>query len=106
MRVDVAEDENAFLIHADVPGYSREDLKVEVEDGILNISAEKKEEKEEKNDHYHVRERCFGSFSRSFSLPKHVASEKIEATVKDGVLTVTVPKAEASRPRQIDVKVH
>ncbi|MEW5723497.1 MAG: Hsp20/alpha crystallin family protein [Thermodesulfobacteriota bacterium] len=105
-KVDVVEGETEYKITAEVPGYAREDLKVEVDNGVLRLSAEKKEEKEEKKENYHLRERRYGSFARSFNLPENVDGGKIEAKVKDGVLTVIVPKAEPSRPKQIEVKVH
>lgn len=105
-KVDVSESENEFIIRAEVPGYKTEDIRVQVENGVLKLSAEHNEEKEEKKENYHLKERRYGSFNRSFKLPENVDGEKIEASAKDGVLTIRIPKVEASQPKQIEVKVH
>ena len=101
--VDVRESEEAFVFTAELPGISGEAVEITVEDGILTLSGERRfnEEDEEKN--YRRIERAYGSFSRSFRLPSAVDAEKIEATFADGLLTVTVPKAEIAKARKIDI---
>lgn len=104
--VDVAEDEHGFVIKVEIPGYSKDDVNVEFENGVLKISAEHNEEKEEKNERYHVRERRTGSFGRKFTLPENVDSEKITAAAKDGILTVNVPKLELEEPKPVRIQVN
>ena len=105
-KVDITEEDEAYLVKAELPGFPKEEVKVDVEEGVLHLRAEHKEEKEEKKDNYHLRERRFGSFSRSFRLPDHVAADKVEASMENGVLTVKLPKTEEAAPRRIDVQVH
>lgn len=105
-RVDVTENEESFVLTAETPGLDAKDVKVELEEGILKLSAEHKEEKEEKKGNYHIKERRSGSFVRSFRLPDNVDPEKIEATAKDGVLTLTIPKVEPEEPKRIEIEVH
>ncbi len=105
-KVDVSENENEYLVKAEVPGLSGQDIKVEIERGLLKLSGERREEKEEKDETYHVRERRYGSFVRTFILPENVDEEKISAVTRDGILTVTIPKAEKDKPRHIEVKVN
>jgi HSP20 family protein len=104
--VDVVESEKAYEITADLPGMDEKNIEVKVADGVLTIKGEKQEEKEEKKKDYYLQERSFGSFQRSFELPESVDSDKIEASFKKGVLTVTLPKsAEAQKAeRKIAVK--
>lgn len=104
--VDIAEDENAITIKADLPEVDKKDIHVSVENGMLTIRGERKREKEEKKKNYHRVERSYGSYERSFSLPESVDKGKIGAECKNGVLTLTLPKrAEAkSKPAQIEVK--
>lgn len=104
-RVDISETDAEFCIKADVPGIKREDVKINIEDHILSISGENKQEKEEKGEKFHRVERFYGSFRRSFTLPENVNEEKIEANFKDGLLTLTIPKTEAAKPKSIEVKV-
>ncbi|PLY06823.1 MAG: heat-shock protein [Desulfuromonas sp.] len=104
-RVDISETDEKFIVKAEVPGIQREDIKINIEDHVLTIQGENKQEKEEKGEQFHRVERYYGSFSRSFSLPENVAEEKIEANFKDGLLTLKIPKTEASRPKAIEVKV-
>lgn len=103
--VDIAEDEKAYIIKAELPEVAKEDVKVTMERGVLTISGERKLEKEEKGKKFHRIERAYGHFARSFNLPEDVDVANITATQKNGVLTVVVPKAPQSTPRQIDVKV-
>ena len=105
-RVDIVELENAYKLTADVPGLSKEDVKVSVENGVLSISGEKKAEKHEKKDKgWHYYERSYGSFSRSFNLPEHVDSENIHASYRNGVLELTLAKREVAKSKAIEVKV-
>jgi HSP20 family protein len=91
--VDVSETDKAYEITAELPGMDEKNVDVKVANGLLSIKGEKQEEKEEKKKDYYRRERSFGSFERSFSVPDGVDSDKIEASFKKGVLTVTLPKS-------------
>ena len=104
--VDIAESEKAYEITAELPGMDEKNIEVKVTDGSLTIKGEKQEEKEEKEKDYYLQERRYGSFERSFELPESVDPDKIEASFKKGVLTVTLPKkAEAQKPaKKIEVK--
>lgn len=95
--VDVVEDEAKFELHADLPGVKQEELEIQVEKDVLSIRGERKLERKG--------ERPAGAFSRSFSLPKTVDVDKIAATLKDGVLTLTLPKRPEAQPRQIKVAI-
>ncbi len=103
--VDVTEEDGTYKVVAELPGMSGDDVEVEVHGGVLRLSADREEEREEGEDDVHLRERRFGRFERAFRLPEHVDAEAIEASMKDGVLTVTVPKAASEQPRQIEVNV-
>ena len=103
--VDVYEDSTAISLLVELPGLERQDVKVEVEDSTLTISGERKFEHEEARANYHRIERCYGDFSRSFTLGHVVDQDHILATMDKGVLTVTLPKREESRARQIEVQV-
>jgi HSP20 family protein len=104
--VDVVEKDNAYEVTAELPGMDEKNIEVKLDDGGLTIKGEKQEEKEEKRKGYHVHERRFGSFERYFAVPEGVDPDKIEASFKKGVLTVTLPKKpEAQKPtKKIDVK--
>ena len=104
--VDVAESEKSYEIKAELPGMDEKDIEVKVTDGSLTIKGEKQEEREEKERDYYLQERRYGSFERSFELPESVDPDRIEASFKKGVLTVTLPKkAEAQKPaKKIEVK--
>ncbi len=103
--LDVSETDDHIIVKADLPGIEVKDLDISVVGNVLTIKGEKKQEKEEKNESYHRIERVYGSFSRSITLPKAVKTEGIEAIYKDGVLKITIPKAEESRRKKIEVKV-
>lgn len=103
--VDITEDEKEYLIKAELPEITRDDLKVTVENGVLNLSGSRKFEKEEKGRRYHRVERAYGSFSRSFTLPDDADPAKVNAEFKDGILRVHVAKSETAKPKLIDVKV-
>ena len=104
-RVDIAETDKEFSIKAEIPDVKKEDVKVSVENGVLTIKGERKQEKEEKNKKFHRVERFYGSFTRSFTLPDNVDENKIEASFKDGMLNLTIPKTTETKPKAIDVKI-
>ncbi|CAM0879010.1 unnamed protein product [Alopecurus aequalis] len=98
-RVDWKETPEAHVFKADLPGVKKEEVKVEVEDGsVLVVSGERSKEKEEKNDKWHHVERSSGKFVRRFRLPENTKVEEVKAGLENGVLTVTVPKAEVKKP--------
>ena len=99
--VDIEEKENAYLVTADIPGMKKEDIKVDLSNNVLTISGERTFES--KGDRKYV-ERSYGKFQRSFSLPVQVMADKIEASYHDGVLHMTLPKAEGSRSRAIKIQ--
>ena len=103
--VDISETEGEYLIKAELPEVKKEDVKVTLEDGVLTLSGERRQEKEEKHAKYHRMERSYGSFVRSFSLPELVDESKVKAEYKDGVLSLHLPKSEKVKPRAIEVKV-
>ena len=102
--VDVEETGNAYHLKAELPGLKKEDVRISVEDNVLTLTGERREEKEEKGRKVHRMERCAGSFTRSFSLPAAIQADKVTAAYKDGVLTVQVPKREDAKPRQVEIK--
>ncbi len=103
--VNVSEDESAYRISAELPEVPSGDVKVVVRDGVLTLKGERKAETKTEGIKYHVVERTYGSFQRSFSLPKDANGEKVSAEFKNGVLLVTVPKREEVKPREIEVQV-
>jgi len=103
--VDVSETDGDYQIKAEIPDVKKEDVKVTVENGVLTIQGERKQEKEEKGKKYHRVERSYGSFVRSFTLPDLVDEEKVKAEFKDGVLNLQLPKSEKAKPKAIEVKV-
>jgi HSP20 family protein len=105
-RVDISEDERNVYIQAELPGVAKEDVKVTIsEDRVLTIRGEKKQERKVEERNFLRVERTFGSFSRSFMLPENVKAEEIDAKFDNGVLTITIPKAEPSKPKEVEVKV-
>jgi HSP20 family protein len=103
--VDIEETPEAYLVRAELPGMRLEDIKITVADNALSIRGEKRREEEKKGTTYHRVERVYGSFERSFSLGHAVAADKIEATYRDGVLDVSIPKAEEAKAREIQIKI-
>lgn len=103
--VDIVEDENEYLIKAELPEVKKEDAKVTIQDDVLTIAGERRYEKEEKGKKYHRVERAYGSFERSFTLPEDADAAKIVAEFKDGVLKIHLPKSEKVKPKSIEVKV-
>ncbi|KAA3610164.1 MAG: Hsp20/alpha crystallin family protein [Calditrichaeota bacterium] len=104
-RLNVEENDNEWIISAELPGVSKEDVKVNFQEDVLSISGEKKVEKEVDEKNYHCNERSFGKFSRSLKINTPVLADKINAGYKDGILTISLPKAEEAKPKLIDVKV-
>src|SRR5215471_1131321 len=103
--VDIFESENELVLKADVPDVNLKDIDVRVENQTLTIAGERKFEKNEKTKGYHRIERSYGNFTRSFAVPNSFDTESINAAYSNGVLTVTLPKKEAAKPRQIKVEV-
>ncbi|KUL30285.1 Hsp20/alpha crystallin family protein [Chlorobium limicola] len=105
-KVDISEDDKAIYVSADMPGIVKEDVKVSMEDDVLCISAERKQEEEEKKKGYHRIERTWGSMSRSFTVGDNVDSENIDAAYDNGVLKITLPKKEPEpkKGKEIEVK--
>jgi HSP20 family protein len=103
--VDVVEDENAYIMKASLPGVKPENVEVTLQNNVLTLKGEAKEDKEIKEENYHLRERRYGSFMRSLTLPASVKADLIEARHEDGVLIVRLPKTEEDKPKKIAVKV-
>lgn len=103
--LDVAETKSDLLVRAELPGMDPKDIEISLNEGILTIKGEKKQEKEEKEEGYHLIERSYGSFTRSIRLPKDVQSDKISASFKNGVLKVVLPKSEEAKKKEIKIKV-
>lgn len=104
--VDILESHDAYLIRAELPGMKKEEVHLEVNDGTLTVSGERKAESLSDGVEYHRTERVNGKFSRSFYLPQTVKQDGIKATYRDGILEIHVPKAEEAKPRQIAISVN
>ncbi len=104
--LDIHEDKDNFIVRAELPGMKREDIDVSLHDGALSISGERKLEQKFEEAEVYRTERFFGKFQRTVSLPAAVAADKVKAQYKDGVLTITLPKTEEAKPKQIDVNVN
>jgi HSP20 family protein len=102
--IDVSEDEDGVTLAAEVPGMQSDDLDVTVDNGVLTLKGEKKEEKTADEANFHRVERRYGHFERRIRLPDYVDTEKIDASYKDGVLTLRLPKAEMARAKTIEIK--
>jgi HSP20 family protein len=103
--VDVREEKESYVLEAELPGLTEKDVEVKVDDNLLTISSVKSEEKENKQNGYLMRERRYANFQRCFVLPKEADREKIEASFKIGLLTLTVPKKPEAQPKSISIKV-
>jgi len=101
--VDIFETEDAIVVKAEIPGIERDQVDVEVKDGILTLRGDRKFAREVKEENYHRIERSYGSFQRSFTLPSSVDPDKVRATLGNGVLEVTLQKKEQARPRQVKI---
>jgi len=102
--VDVFEDKDKYAVRAELPGMKKEDIEVSLDGNTLTISGERTQEEEKKEGETYRAERFFGRFQRSITLPAPVQADKIEASYKDGVLTIRAPKSEEAKPKQIAVK--
>lgn len=102
---DISESETEYLIRAELPSVKKEDIKVKVDNGVITLEGERKQEKEEKGEKMHRVERFYGSFSRSFALPDNADVANVKAETKDGLLTIRIPKLKSTPPQSIDVKV-
>jgi len=103
--VDVSESDKEYLIKAELPDVKKEDAKVTVENGVLTILGERKQEKEEKGKKYHRIERSYGTFLRSFTLPDDADGTKVAAEFKDGMLNIRLPKSEKPKSKATEVKI-
>ena len=101
---DVSETESELTVKAELPGMDEKEIDISLSDGMLTIKGEKKHEKEEEKKCYHTVERRYGAFSRTMRLPSEVEAEKVDATYRDGVLKVTLPKSETAKARKIEIK--
>ena len=101
--LDISENENEFVLHASLPGVKPEDVQITVHGETLTIQGQGRTEEEKKGEQWHLRERRFGSFQRSITLPMQVDSDQAQAQFEHGVLTLTLPKSEQAKPRQIKV---
>ena len=104
--VDIVEDKDNLLVTVDLPGLTKDDVHVSIQDNTLTIRGERKSESEKKESNFYHRERVYGSFSRTIELPTTVDSTKVAANFRDGVLHVTLPKAEEAKPKEIKVSVN
>jgi HSP20 family protein len=103
--VNISETDKAYLIKADLPEVKKEEVKVTHQDGVLTLEGERRQEKREEHEKFHRVESSYGKFMRRFTLPDDAQEESIEATFKDGALTVVIPKAAAKRPKSREIKV-
>ncbi|MCF7933783.1 MAG: Hsp20/alpha crystallin family protein [Spirochaetia bacterium] len=103
--VDVRENDDAYVLEAELPGFGEGDVEVNVEKHILHISSKKEETKEEEKGEYLMKERSVSSFQRSFALPEQVDEEQITGEFKNGVLTLTIPKTPVEKPKKIAIKL-
>jgi HSP20 family protein len=102
--MDVEEDDNQIVVRLELAGIAKEDVTLTLEDGVLTITGEKKSDRKVDEKNYHLVERSFGTFQRTLTLPSGVDSEHASATFTDGVLVIAVPKAEAAKPRKLEIK--
>jgi HSP20 family protein len=101
--VDMHESPHDFILKVELPGFSKDDVQVELKDNVLTLKGERKFDADVKQEHYHRVERRYGAFRRSFKLPVLVAAEKAQASFKDGVLELKLPKVEEAKPQQIQI---
>lgn len=103
--LDLSETKNSYIVSAEIPGIEPKDVEISLTDNVLTIKGEKKQEKQEDNENYHLIERSYGSFTRSFRLPVQVQADKVKATYKNGVLKITLPKTEEAKKKEIKIAV-
>ena len=102
--VDITEDAESVTIQAELPGVDKNDITIKVSDGVLTIQGERRFKEEKKEENYYHFERRYGTFARSFSLPRTVNGDKVEAAMKDGLLHLRIPKIEEAKPKQIQIQ--
>lgn len=102
---DILETKDALVFRAELPGLTEKDVSVELENGVLTISGERKFEEETKEKNYHRVERAYGKFTRAFTLPPNVEADKIKATFNDGLLELNIPKKEEAKPKKITLDI-
>jgi len=103
--LDISETSNDLVVKTELPGMDPKDIDISLNDGMLTIKGERKQEKEEKEENYHLIERSYGSFCRSVKLPKEVKHDKVKASFRNGVLKIVLPKSEESKKKEVKVKV-
>lgn len=104
-RVDISETDKEFIIKGEIPDVNKEDVKVSIDEGVLSIKGERKQEVQDDNKKYHRIERHYGSFTRSFRLPENVDANGIKANFKDGMLVLNIPKTGESKPKSLAIPV-
>ena len=104
--VDISETKDEIMVKAEMPGMKKDDIKITLQDNVLTLRGERKQEKEEKENNFYRIERYYGSFARSFNLPTVVQADRIKASYKDGILSITLPKAEEVKPKQIPIEIN
>ena len=102
--MDVSETPEHLVLHLEVPGMSRDQIKISVENNVLTVRGEKQQEATQENESWYRTDRSYGSFERSFSLPTHVDSDNVRAMLENGVLTIKLPRREEARPREIAIE--
>ena len=103
--VDISETDTAYLIKGEIPGVNKEDVKVSIEDGMITLRGERKQEKEDKGKKFHRIERSYGSFVRSFRMPDDVDESAVKAEFKDGMINVMLPKTAKAKSKAVEVSV-
>ncbi len=103
-RIDVSETDAEYKIEAELPGINQKEIDVKIDNNILTIKGKKEDTKEEKDKNYHLRERYYGMFQRSISLPSNIEPDKIDASFKNGVLHIVVPKNDKRTPKKIEIR--
>lgn len=101
--VDIYDEKDHIVIKAEIPGVDKKDITVDIKDRVLTLKGERSSDNEEKKDNFYRRERTFGKFERSFSLPAQVDLDKVKADYKDGILKIEIPKPEGQKPKQITI---
>ncbi len=104
-NTDIAEDKDKFTVQMELPGLTKEDVHITFQNGTLRVEGERKQEEEKEGVNYHRTERRYGKFVRTFNLGSGIQQDKIDATFKDGILTIHLPKVEEVKPKEIPVKV-
>jgi len=102
-RIDISETDSEYKIEAELPGINQKEIDVKIDNNILTIKGKKEDIKEEKEKNYHLRERYYGAFQRSISLPNNIEPEKIKARFENGVLNISVPKSDKRTPKKIEI---